>query len=93
VAAAAVDTGAAMAIALRAAAIGTRRARADFLANVLLKFSNILNSNRFPGMYRYDRLAAVDGSASRRPQGLAVWPRTLEGRLEPFRPLTGSNPV
>jgi hypothetical protein len=80
-----------MAIALRAAAIGTRRARADVLANLLLKFSNILNS--ILGMYRYDRLASVDGSASRRPQGLAVWPRTLEGRLEPFRPLTGSNPV
>jgi hypothetical protein len=49
VAAAAVDTGAAIAIALTAAAIGTRRARVNFLANLLLTFSNILNSKSVSG--------------------------------------------
>jgi hypothetical protein len=80
-AAAAVDTGAAMAIALRAAATRTRRARVGFLANLALalrcvelpgKYSNILNPDRCLGMDRYDPFTAVDGSASGGPQGLAV---------------------
>jgi hypothetical protein len=79
-AAAAVDTGAAMAIALRTTATRTRRARVGFLANLALalrcvelpgQYSNILNSNRCLGMYGYDPFTAADGSASGGPQGLA----------------------
>ena len=79
-AAAAVDTGAAMPIALRAAATRTRRARVGFLADLALalrcvelprKYSDVLNSDRCLGMYRCDPFTAADGSASGGPQGLA----------------------
>src|SRR5258706_305316 len=83
VAAAAVDTGAAMASALRAAATRTRRARLVFLANMS-------NSNRFLGMYRYDPGTGVDGSVSGTQS--ARWSERAcpTAMCEPFRPLPGS---